>query len=426
MELEREGLVSPSQEVPVIEGELVATIRELASRGVGSKAIARTVGVARNTVRRYLRTTIAPGIQVRPSARRLTDEVRREARALYEGAAGGNAVVVQRLLKERGTDVSARTIERAVADIRRARRAAAVATVRVESAPGDQLQIDFGQKRIRIGGEWVRVFLLVAVLSYSRRLFVKAFLNERQDDWREGIAAAFTHFGGVTRTVLGDNTRALVLGRDRATGTVLFHPAYLAFCRDWDVQPRACAPYRARTKGKTEAGVKYVKRNGLADLDFDSFAALERHLASWMVLADQRIHGTTHETPAVRFDRDERTALRPLPTRAVPRREQRLRRRVAHDALVDIDTVRYSVPHRLVRDHVDVVVDDQVVRIFHGTTLVATHARVAEPFARVIDPAHYSGLWRVGAAEAALATPTLGLLGRDLADYAAVIAGGGQ
>ena len=118
MELERDGLVSPIQEVPVIEGELVATIRELAGRGVGHKAIARTVGVARNTVRRYLRERVAPGVQVRPAARRLSDEGRREARALYEGCAGGNAVVVQRLLKERGTDISVRTIERAVADIR--------------------------------------------------------------------------------------------------------------------------------------------------------------------------------------------------------------------------------------------------------------------------------------------------------------------
>lgn len=242
----------------------------------------------------------------------------------------------------------------------------------------------------------------------------------------EGLAAAFTHFGGVPRTILGDNARALVLGRDRATGTVIFHPAYLAFCRDWDVQPRACAPYRARTKGKTEAGVKYVKRNGLADLDFESFAALERHLADWMVIADERVHGTTHEAPIGRFDRDERTALRPLPVRALPRREQRLRRRVAHDALVDVDTVRYSVPHRLVRDYVDVVVDEQVVRIFHGTALVATHARASEPFARVIDPAHYVGLWRVPSSDEPMATPRLALLGRDLTDYAAVIAGGGQ
>jgi transposase len=95
--------------------------------------------------------------------------------------------------------------------------------VRVETAPGDQLQVDFGQQRVRIGDADVRVCLLVAVLSYSRRLFVKAFLSERQDEWRDGLAAAFQHFGGVPRVILGDNARALVLGRDAATGTVTFH-----------------------------------------------------------------------------------------------------------------------------------------------------------------------------------------------------------
>jgi transposase len=424
MELEAGVLVSPAAEVPVIEGEIVTAIRELASRGVGCKTIAREIGVARNTVRRYLRQPLAAGAQVRPAARRLTEDARITVRELYTGAAGGNAVVVRRLLAERGVVVSERTIQRAVADLRREQRVAALATVRVETPPGDQLQIDFGQKRLFIAGASVRVFLLVAVLSYSRRLFVKAFLNERGDDWREGIAAAFVHFAGVPRMLLGDNARALVLGRDRATGTVSFHPAYLAFCRDWDVQPRACAPYRARTKGKTEAGVKYVKRNALADQAFDSFAALEQHLAEWMVLADQRRHGTTREAPIVRFDRDERDQLRPVPVRTLPRRVQRLRRRVALDAFVDVDTVRYSVPHRLVRDHVDVVVQDDRVEIFHGVDLVATHARSTEPFARVVNPTHYVGLWRVETAPAP--TPSLALLGRDLSEYAAIVAGDGQ
>jgi transposase len=422
MEFERDVLVSPTGEVPVIEGDVVTAIRTLADRGVGKKTIAREVGVAVNTVRRYLRQPIEAGVQVRPAARRLTDAWRQEARSLYAGPAAGNAVVVQRLLSERGLSISVRTLERAVADIRREQRVASLATVRVETAPGDQLQIDFGQKRLQIAGVRVRIFLLVAVLSYSRRLFVKAFLNERGDDWREGIAAAFTHFGGLPRTLLGDNARALVLGRDRATGTVSFHPTYLAFCRDWDVQPRACAPYRARTKGKTEAGVKYVKRNALADQAFDSFGALEQHLAEWITLADQRCHGTTREAPIVRFERDERAVLRALPLRALRQRTQRLRRRVALDAFVDVDTVRYSVPHRLVRDHVEVVVEDQRVRIFHGTELVATHARSPEPFARVVDMAHYAGLWR----SALDAAPAAGLavLGRDLADYAAVVDGG--
>jgi transposase len=427
MELERDVLVSPTGEVPVIEGEVVTALRLLADRGVGKKAIAREVGVAVNTVRRYLRQPIAAGAQSRPAARRLTDEWRQEARTLYTGPAAGNAVVVQRLLSERGLSISVRTLERAVADIRREHRVAQLATVRVETAPGDQLQIDFGQKRLQIAGVRVRIFLLVAVLSYSRRLFVKAFHNERGADWREGIAAALTYFGGVPRTLLGDNARPLVRARDRATGTAIFHSAYLAFCRDWDVQPRACAPYRARTKGKTEAGVKYVKRNALADQAFDSFAALEQHLGEWMAVADQRRHGTTHEAPIVRFERDERVMLRPLPARALPRRAQRLRRRVALDALIDVDTVRYSVPHRLVRDHVDVVIAEQTLQVFHGSVLVATHARSTEPFARVIDPAHYDGLWRRPAAVLdAAPSSAIALLGRDLTEYAAIVAGGGQ
>jgi hypothetical protein len=232
------------------------------------------------------------------------------------------------------------------------------------------------------------------------------------------------YFGGVPRVILGDNARALVIGRDRSTGTVTFHPAYLAFCRDWDVQPRACAPYRARSKGKVESGVKYVKRNALAGRTFASFAALEAHLAAWIPDADARIHGTTHERPCDRFAHAEATALRPLPARPLPRREQRLRRRVAHDAFVDVDTVRYSVPHRLVREYVEVAVDEHAVRIFQGATLVATHARAREPFAQVIDPAHFAGLWRVGREVPAAAVATLAPLGRSLADYAAVIGGG--
>lgn len=419
MEHEQGVLVSPRAEVPVVEGEMVTAIRELTSRGWGAKAIAAELAVARNTVRRYQRGALA-GMQVRPSARRLSVEDQATAQALFQREAEGNAVVVQQLLAERGCAVSVRTVQRAVAPVRQAQRAAAVATVRVETAPGAQMQIDFGEKRVTVAGTAITVFLLVAVLSYSRRTFVKAFLHERQDDWREGIAAAFTHFGGVVRTVLGDNARALVRGRDRASGTVTFHPGYLAFCRDWDVQPRACAPYRARTKGKVESGVKFVKRNALAGRTFASFAALEQHLAQWMDEADQRVHGTTHARPCDRFAGEEQATLRPLPARPLPRRAQRLRRRVASDAFVDVETVRYSVPYQLVRDHVDVAIDEQTVRVFHGTALVATHARSREPFAQIVEPAHLAGLWRVTTPREPV-DATLSALGRSLAEYEAVV-----
>ena len=94
---------------------------------------------------------------------------------------------------------------------------------------------------------------------------------------------------------------------------MVFNERLHAFARYWGVRPRACAPYRARTKGKDERGVGYVKRNAIAGRSFASWAALEAHLAWWMrEVADLRIHGTTGEPPIARFERDEATALRPL------------------------------------------------------------------------------------------------------------------
>jgi Mu transposase, C-terminal domain len=109
--------------------------------------------------------------------------------------------------------------------------------------------------------------------------------------------------------------------------------------------------------------------------------------------------------------------------RPLPRREQRVRRRVAHDAFVDIETVRYSVPYRLVREHVDVAVGDDAVQIFHGTTLVATHRRVREPYARVLEPAHVAGLWRVAPTDTLRDVVPLAALGRSLDAYADAIGG---
>jgi transposase len=420
-------VVAPrSAEVPMVEQEVVRRIRVLAKAGWGHKRIAREVGVARNTVRRYLREGPAADKQVRPKARRLTGAEQERAVEMWNGAAEGNAVVVKALLAQEGVEASVRTVQRTVEDRRRKVHAAQVATVRFETKPGQQMQVDFGEKQVRLGGQLVKVYLLVAVLSFSRRLFVRAFLNQRGDDWREGVAAAFMHFGGVPLEVLGDNARPLVDKHDRKAGTVRFHPAWLEFCRDWDVTPKACGPYRARTKGKTESGVKYVKRNALAGRDFDSFGVLEKHLEEWMAEADARVHGTTHERPLERYEREEKAALRPLPSRPLPSRQQRLKRKVANDALVDVDTVRYSVPHRLVRESVEVQVGEDEVRIFHAGKLVATHARGKEPHARIVDPAHWAGLWRSREVEPTGEGARLAMLGRSLEDYADVVEQGAK
>jgi transposase len=363
---------------PMLDPEIVKQIRALAALGWGTKRISVEVGASRGAVRRYLREGAAAETQQRPRAWTLDAEQRVVAKELLDGPAAGNAVVARRLLRERGVEVPLRTLQRSLEPHRQAKRAAELATVRFETAPGHQMQIDFGEKRVSLGGVLVKVFLFVAVLGYSRRIFVRAFRR----------------FGGVPQTILIDRAGALVVGQDRDTGTARIHPAFASFCRDWGVDVRACRPYRARTKGKTESGVGYVKRNALAACSFDGLEALQAHLERWMVEADQRMHGTTHERPSERFVRDERSALRPLPARPIVVRERRVTRRVANDCFVDIETIRYSVPHRLVRRFVEVLVGDDEVVVYDGASVVARHRRGTEPHQRIVDPSHFKGIYR--------------------------------
>jgi transposase len=406
--------------VPMLDPEIVKQLRALAALGWGKKRIARELGIARNSVKRYLREGESAETQTRPGAWTLDADQQTTARSLLDGPAAGNTVVVKRLLAQQDVDVPLRTLQRVLAPHRQAKRTAELATVRFETAPGHQMQIDFGEKWVSVGGVRTRVFFFVAVLGYSRRIFVRASLSQRQDDWREGLAGAFRTFGGVTQRILIDRAGALVVGEDRETGTARIHPAFAAFCKDWGVEVSACRPYRARTKGKTESGVGYVKRNAIAGIAFTNFAALEAHLATWMLEADRRIHGTTHERPTERFERDEKQTLRPLPSPVMPVRVRRLSRRVATDCFVDVDTIRYSVPHELVKRYVEVLVGDLDVVVFHGGVEVARHSRHHEPHQRVSDSRHFEGIFRQRDDAAIVASSPIG---RSLAVYADAVGG---
>ena len=211
----------------------------------------------------------------------MDDATRALAMELLRGPAEFNGVVVRRLLAERGIQVNLRTRERAVACSRGEKRAAEVATSRYETLPVQQMQIDFRPAAgVHLRADAARLFF-VAVLGYSRRILVRAPLSARQDEWRAGLAAAFAHFGGRPACLLIDNDGALVRGREPETNTARIHPAFVDFCKDWDVDVRVCQPYRPRTKGKTESGMKYVKRNAIAGQEFASFEALTLWLPKW-------------------------------------------------------------------------------------------------------------------------------------------------
>jgi hypothetical protein len=141
-----------------------------------------------------------------------------------------------------------------------------------------------------------------------------------------------------------------------------------------------------------------------------------------MQRADEREHGTTHEAPRLRFERAEAKWLKPSPATPPAARERRLERRVATDCFVDVDTVRYSVPHKLIRERVEVLIAEEDVRVFYDGRVVAMHRRSMEPHSRVVDPSQFEGPVRAEAPPLPAASP-LEAMGRRLSDYAAVVGG---
>ena len=403
----------------------------LSALGWGAKRISRELGCSRNTVREYLRRGGWRPMDVSSRAGAL--EAHREWLAERLRRHRGNADVVrQDLARELGIERSLRTVQRAVEPLRRELRAEAVATVRYETAPGQQLQIDFGSTSVSVGDEAVRAHLFVATLGYSRRCYVAVFLHERQSAWLQGLEGAFRHFGGVPSELLLDNAKALVDEHNVQTREVKFNDRFHAFCRYWGVTPRACAPYRARTKGKDERGVGYVKRNAIAGHRFQSIEALQAHLVHWMrEVADIRVHGTTGEPPLQRFERAEASALKPLPAKAPFLQVRELTRRVHTDACIELDTNRYSVPWRLIGETVTVVVSERQVRVLYAGQEVAFHAQSSLRRVSVIERSHLVGIvgaqfagmsWlpRTPAPPPALAPELL----RPLEQYEAVLGGG--
>lgn len=373
--------------------EDVAAMLRLKQAGWGSRRIARELGCSRNTVREYLRKGGWKPYKT-PCRASVLDPYSELVRELFLKHQGNAAVVLQELEK-RAIEVSLRTVERAVKPYRQELRALAQATLRFETRPGQQLQADFGQCTVQLAGKAAKVHLCVVTLGYSRRCFVSAWPCQRQAQWLEGIERSFRYFDGIAAELLVDNARALVEHHNLKTREVVFHPTFVAFCKHWGIEPRACAPYRARTKGKDERSVAYVKRNAIAGHDFESWEHLEQHLQWWMrEVADERIHGTTGEKPIVRFDREEAAALQAIEGRPPFLMRRSFSRRVQTDCCVEVDTNHYSVPFRLVGKEVTVEVVDDELRVSFAGAEVARHPRHSGQHEWIIDPSHLDGVVR--------------------------------
>ena len=263
-------------------------------------------------------------------------------------------------------------------------------------------------------------------------MFAEAAVDQRLGTLLRMHERAFQQLGGVPEEILYDRMKTVWLDTDER-GEIVWHPVFLDFARYWGFTPRLCRPDRAQTKGKIESGVKYIRRNficGLQGREPGGLDDLNAELRAWVwEVANQRVHGTTHDEVNVRW-RSEQPYLQPLDNRPpYPYWDDEVRK-VARDAYVCWQSSRYSVPWPYAGKQVWVHERGTNIEIYYGRDRIAAHKQASSKHLVVTTPEHHRGIPLAARQQRKLlvhlqnTAPIVEV--RSLAAYESVAAGGAQ
>jgi len=377
----------------VLRGRDVQDIEELKRQGLSIRAISRLTGYDRKTVRKYLlQPEGTPAYGPRPATLSKLDAFKPYVEQRLK-AGVWNAQVLLRELRARGYPGGYTILKDWLQPQRESARTVAVR--RFETPPGKQAQVDWGHLgTIEMDGQQRALNGFTFTLGYSRAMMAEAALDQKLGTLLKMHEEAFRQLGGVPEEILYDRMKTVWLEIDER-GEVVWHPVFLDFARYWGFQPRLCRPYRAQTKGKVESGVKYVRRNflcGLQGREPSCLSDLNAQLRAWVwEVANQRVHGTTHEQVAVRWNVDQ-FSLRPMDGRPpYPYIDDELRK-VARDAYVSWQGSRYSVPWQYAGRSVWVRECGREVEVHYGRERIAIHSQAPRKHIVVTQLEHHRGI----------------------------------
>ena len=294
-------------------------LRHYLEQGASKSALARQLGVSRDTIHRWIRDgeldrdlDIEP---VRYGPRRPVPTKLDAYRPIIETRlAAYPALSAVRLLAEIRAAGFTGSYTQLKAFVRQVRPTPATEPViRFETPAGRQAQVDFA----RFSLPWGVRYALLVVLGYSRLLWCRFYVRQDMRTLIDGLEDAFRYFGGVPQELLFDQMKAVITRDLRLQGGALVRNLeFLRFAHHWSFTPRACRPYRAQTKGKVERPVRYLRDNFVYGRTFGNDGDLDQQRRHWLDdVANVRVHATTRERPRDRFDREERPLLQPLAPR---------------------------------------------------------------------------------------------------------------
>ena len=264
-------------------------------------------------------------------------------------------------------------------------------TVRVETAPGEEAQVDFGYAGRMIDpetGEMRKAWAFVMTLSWSRHQYVAFVFDQKIPTWLRLHRNGFAFLGGVPQRVVIDNLKAGITQACWHDPQVQL--TYRECAEHYGFLIAPCKPRTPQHKGKVEqGGVHYVKRNFLGGREMTTITQANQDVRTWcLTTAGQRTHGTTRKRPFVQFETVEKAALQPLPETPYDLAEWK-QAKLHRDCYVVFDNAYYAAPFRYVGQQLRVGGGGQEVRLYTSDyQLIATHERATEAGQRITHPAH--------------------------------------
>ena len=367
-------------------------ILDLHRQGLSITAIARRTGRDPKTVRKYIERGLEPPAYGprrvgRPNKIAPYLDYLRERITAYPEL---SAVRLTREIKERGYTGAYTAVKRYLAAIRPEHQPKPF-EVRFETPAGYQAQVDFARFVTTFTDEPGLdriIWLFSLVLGHSRYIFARFVMHQDLQTLLRCHMLAFEAIGGVPIEILYDRMKTAVISEDDQ-GHIVYNRSLLALARHYGYQPKACRPYRAKTKGKVERPFSYIRQDFFLARTFRNLDDLNAQLRDWLdTVANVRLHGTTQKIVSEAFaaERQELQQLPAFPFDAL----LKLERRVSHDGLVSIGGNYYSVPDRT-RRVVEVHQLPDQLRILDEGRLVAVHPVLEGRRQYRVDPAHRQG-----------------------------------
>lgn len=366
----------------------IVLIQNLKNQGLSITAIARKVGCDRKTVRKYLERGLEAPIYgprqprarvIEPYERYLHDRV-----LAFPDLSGARLL---REIRELGYEGGYTAVTDFLREVRPARQVRFER--RFETPPGKQAQVDFAEFTVEFADEpgvVRKVWLFSLVLGHSRWLWGRFVASQNLQSVLRCHIAAFAALGGVPEEILYDRMKTAVIGEDEA-GVVTYNAALVALLNHYGAVPRACLPYRAKTKGKVERPFRYIRQDFFLARTFRNIDDLNAQFEAWrMKVANPRVHATTRRVVDAAFA-DEQPSLKPLP--AIPYSAVlTVERRVSKEGMISVGGNFYSVPDTTRRRTLEVQHHAEELRIFEDGQLIARHPVLEGKACRRVDPAH--------------------------------------